>query len=751
MKPLHFNAAESIIEPFWDPELSEIDQWSTKKENAGAVTVNQTWCMVAFKWKNSVKGLTAFSISREYDGLVTGHSNRLIVSAALSKGIFINVKVVGDGTCVTGDFVCRDDKKHEYEIDISKINLIDRITLMIGSEDKPEGSGWLNWIGLTDSNLLEKYLETKNEFTEETWQKHLKPIDYEPEYKPAYGILINDSELESIRDRLGEDDNSFSDFDEIDDFYNPETQIGDFVNFLQDTRYNRERDELHTILEKGEQAAVAGLIYKDKHLMRLAARYALSIASCGRWDDGFICDFKTSSFNHRCFVQSLCLYECALILDMAGEMFTDTGRDYVLRRMAEEGIGSINFNTWKYEYIFDCNQMAWFSRGRMYGYAVLMEHYPRIDRYMDIALDDAIENINNTIESDGGYLEGPAYFSCVGRDSLQAIYIYARVRGIDPRSLIPDILAKTVVFGEVIESTYKKIDFIPICDSSHKIKPTFIDLYKAHLAFMAYYFKDSVWPDVFKKHVENYGLGKNPIVWVLSEMITGSDNFTRSSFINMEVTGHTVSLRKTKNGYAKILIPGNKAGAGHSHYDKGSFVFEYEGDIFLMDPGICKYDNPLSFELKYPERHNMLVPVSYDEIPLPENPLMNDMIPKATGNEYSFKAEMDLTLGWNGWYKTWKRSIISPSPEELFISDIYELEKGEGVNMILNSPFEIELESGSAVINGRTGRLIISLPAGCHARVESLEHPDTVHNRLMIYKESVSGILEIKMRMDKYS
>ena len=93
--------------------------------------------------------------------------------------------------------------------------------------------------------------------------------------------------------------------------------------------------------------AVAGIVQEDPVLLRLAARYALTLASCDNWDDGFLCDFQTSSFNHRCFIQSLCLYECALILDIAGEIFTDTGRDLILRKMAEEGIGSINFNTWK--------------------------------------------------------------------------------------------------------------------------------------------------------------------------------------------------------------------------------------------------------------------------------------------------------------------------------------------------------------------------------------------------------------------
>ena len=82
-----------------------------------------------------------------------------------------------------------------------------------------------------------------------------------------------------------------------------------------------------------------------------------------------ICCFPGSTFEHRCFVQSLCAHEVALLLDLAGELFTDVGRELLLRRIAEEGLGSINFITWKHEYIFHCNQLAWFTPGRMLGYA----------------------------------------------------------------------------------------------------------------------------------------------------------------------------------------------------------------------------------------------------------------------------------------------------------------------------------------------------------------------------------------------
>lgn len=749
MKPIHINAAESIIEPFWDPEISTLDQWTIKKEKAERIFVEQTWCMVSFKWTEASKNSKALSFSRKYKNLSVIDSDTLIISSALTNGVLLNINISDGNEDISYVFKCTDDKKHEIQIDISNIDKITKIKIDIGSVSSTSGSGWFNWIGLADSSLLEQLLYS-GAIEEDTWQKHLKPVDYKPTYKPSYGILMDDEDIEVLRKMtadIEDDANPLNDFRSNANLSNPEMHKNDFVNFLSDCRYNRERDEGNLILKKGENAAVAGIIQKDPVLLRLAARYALVIASCTNWDDGFICDFQTSSFNHRCFVQSLCLYECALILDLAGEFFTDVGRDYVLRKMAEEGSGVINFNTWKYEYIFHCNQMSWFSPGRMYGYAVLLQHYPRIEPYMDIALNDVIENINNTIEEDGGYLEGPGYFSCVGRDALSALYIYARTKKIDIEELIPSVLQKTADFGEVLESTDQLKDFVQICDSGLRIKSAFINRYKVHLAFMAFFLPNSVWPEIFQKHIDNYGLGNNPLAWLLYNKMQRNSKKKRRALIRLNITGHVSSLRKGIAGDTKILVIGNKAGAGHTHYDKGSFVYEYGGETFLMDPGICSYDNPISWELKFPDRHNMLIPIGGTEITSPENPLMCDVIPIALGNDKNFSASIDLSKTWTKGFLKWKREINSPDPETLIVKDEYLLAQGEGVSMNFSSPLDIRADEKYAYIKGEKGLLVIDIPDRCTVKIDSLPHPVMTQNRLQIFKEGKKGEITVNMRM----
>ena len=115
----------------------------------------------------------------------------------------------------------------------------------------------------------------------------------------------------------------------------PERLIGQYVNFWNSNSLRRERDHGKVITIHGANAAQAGMLFRDKRLCRLAARFALSIAHCERWDDNFVCYMPGSTWEQRAFTQSVCVFECALILDLCGEWFTEVGRQLVLRRIAE--------------------------------------------------------------------------------------------------------------------------------------------------------------------------------------------------------------------------------------------------------------------------------------------------------------------------------------------------------------------------------------------------------------------------------
>ena len=265
---------------------------------------------------------------------------------------------------------------------------------------------------------------------------------------------------------------------------------------------------------------------------------------------------------------------------------------------------------------------------------------------------------------------------------------------------------------------------------------------------MVFFFPDSVWPFIFHKHIDNYGLGDNPLAWIFYNKMSSKKAFKRKAFMQLKTTGHTSSYRLGIKGISKILVIGNKAGAGHTHMDKGSFIYEYGGETFLMDPGICPYDNPISLELKAPDRHNMLVPFGGESISRPQNPLMCEVIPKAYGDEKIFSANIDLTETWTVSYLKWIRKIDSPDPETLVVKDEYSLKHGDGVCMVFNSPLDINESGRQIFINGKSGRLVIDIPEDCTAKIDNLPHPVITHNRLRIFKNGKQGVIAVNMKME---
>jgi hypothetical protein len=411
-----------------------------------------------------------------------------------------------------------------------------------------------------------------------------------------------------------------------------------------------------------------------------------------------------------------------MILDLCGEWFTDLGRELILRRIAEEGQGNINYNTWWWEYIFHNNQLAWFSPGRMAGYVLLERTLPgprgdgfpsraesRVKPYTEIALTDLLESLGNILLPDGGYTEGPGYFSWVARQVFLSLHIYARARGKELSTLIPPAIFRTDVLAEVLCSTDDSSDMILVCDA--------IFVFPEALAFLAALMPDSHWVTVYHKQLRRAGAAPSLLAMSLSARIPAEDPPFRP-MVDMPATGMMSSVRRLGGEIVKLFIMGNKAGADHAHEDKGSFVLEFAGDSFAMDFGQVDYSNPMAVDLKTAQRHNMLTPWAEGERPRPASVIKADIRPRGRGDAKAFHATMDLEPGWEGWFSKWNRTWDSPAPDTLVITDTWAVDRGEGAVFHWTTPLPMRLEAGKVLIEGRRGRAEITIPPGAEAELD---------------------------------
>ena len=755
------NMAEAIFEPFWDPQLSGLAEWRVARGAAHGLRVFQNWCFVQFEWARRPVDGPALSMTRDFD-LPCHDYDHLMISVMAPAGSRFRLDAQTDLGVLHFEAPPAPSLKKEYAIPLEGATVIRQITLVVKAAADGVAVGWFNWIGLQNAALLPRHLEQWDRF-DSRWEGYLQPETFEPGFQPTYGILINANELTACRAEhnafLSQHGQSpFTLAAERASRLIPEQMIHDFVNFWTDTRYCRERDHSHLLLTHGPAAAVAGLLLQDKALLRLAARYALAIASCAHWDDGFICDFPGGNFEHRCFVQSLCVHETALILDLAGEMFTDMGREHLRRRIAEEGLGSIHFNTWRHEYIFHCNQLAWFTPGRMLGCLVMERAMPRVRPFTELAYSDLVESLGYTVLPDGGYVEGPTYFRCVSRDGGLSLYYYARGRDLSFRSVVPEVMLRTAAFGAAVASTDEASDVIPICDARPIME-------LEGVAVMAALLPESAWVGMYRKALERggfshaapgeRGVGGMPdtlLGWQLGRQVPDQAQ-PLPAFTFLPEMGIMASVRTLHGELVKLLLMGNRAGAGHTHEDKGSFVLEFAGDTFALDPGTCDYANPLSLELKQCERHNMLIPTGVTERPHPESPLPVDVKPQGQGDAISFTAAIDAVPGWEKYYRRWRRTWESPTPDVLLVSDDYELLTGDGVDFFWQTRLPIEITCtgetpARAVITGRRGEITIEAPADCTVRLDALPLLDeAIQRRLVIHKAARQGRLEVRIAL----
>ena len=744
MKLTPINSAEAIFEAFFDETLSRLPKWKVEGGGAVGLQVVQRWAWVQYDWTQAPASsrMPALRMRRDLD-VECADYDTLMFSLMAPPGARVGLIAYTDSgeRCVTSTPFAH--QKREVLLPLEGAKRLRGLTIEIYADANQPASvacGWFNWIGLQHSTELQRYLRQFARF-DERWEDYLQPESFAPSFTPAYGLHLTSAELDEARQRLEQGGGAQKSplWELADDARRlvPERMMTEYVNFWNDTRFSRERDTGNHLLTHGANAAQASVLFRDKQLGRLAARYAIAMAHCTRWDPSFLSWMNGCVWEHRAFVPSLVMYDCALILDLCGEWFTEYGRRLILRRLAEEGQGTNNYNVWSWEYLFWCNQTAWFLPGRMYAYLVLertmpmrWEPYPkpaesRVAPYTDLALADLRDNLAKILLPDGGYTEGPMYFTFTARQAMLTCYYYARARGLKARDLIPDAMRATSQMAEVLVSTADDLSMIMICDAQY--------IPQEGAAFLAWLMPDSHWVTVFQKSIAR--TGGHPIT-LLAENLRREIPESGPAFrplVTQPAIGQLASHRRLGNEWVKIFVMGNQSGASHTHEDKGSFVLEFAGDSFARDFGSCDYSNPLADMLKHCQRHNMLAPVSAGVRPKPKNPIFADITPQGRGDETAFHCTMEATAGWEEWYSQWTRTWDSTTAAELTITDDWALKNGDGVAFYWTTTLPIALDATrrEAVIEGRRGRATLSWDSGIEAVVDQLPLEEAVWKKVM--------------------
>ena len=745
MRATPFNVAEAVFEPFWDPQLSRFPEWQVDDGRRHGLEVGQFWCWVEFSWTRAPRSGPALHMQRSLD-LDCGGYDRLLFSLVAPEGAEVTIAVETDA----GERHCRERAptlKREYAVELDGAVHIHALRLEItASPDGGTGAGWLNWVGLQNRDLLARHLAAHRDRAQ-AMERLLQPASVRPRLQPGLEVVITADELAAARRFHGAmvargERSPFADVVVQALALDPAELVNDVVLMAPDTRYGRERE--HGVACVGQAAAAlqAAVVLEDAELLRRGAELALAVALTPVWDWGFIARFPGSPFEIRAFLQGICSSDLAHALDLAGDLLTESGRQLLQRRLAEDGIGAVNFSAWRHEYIHHCNQLALFSTGRLAAYGVLRSDWPRVAPYQELAYHELSASLEGIILSDGGFVEGPNYFAGTMARALHALAHHSRSLGAPPHAHLPAALARSDVLAAALVSTDEDTDVIPICDARAVLDSEW-------LALLAAARPQSDWVTAYRCAERRPGFALTSLYAMAQAERIPAHVPPPPALVVLAEMGIVASHRPLHGHTVKLLLMGNRAGAGHTHEDKGSFVLEFAGQTFALDPGTCDYSDPYAGLLKHCERHTMLVPAGTDARPHPECPIPADVKPHAKGDGVGFSAEVDLSPGWAGWYRRWRRSWSSPEPSVLTIRDDYELAAGTGVEWYWQTTLPVTVDGQWIVITGSRGRIRLEAPPAARIRVDDLPLPGgAVQRRIALALDGTSGTIEVTAHLE---
>ena len=712
------NDAEAVIEPFWDPALSDLDCYQFCPRPGTGAHCTQGWCWVELSWQSATPGAAIFRMTRDVDIDLTDY-DALRIRCAVPGSARLTLKAVVDGreqTVVDG--VIGPDRKWEYTGPVAGKRL-ERLSIIYDAIKDGQGGGTLQWISLVNRRIEEIRQARACPYSRD-WPKFLQPSGHPVKAAPGLGLLFDSDDLIRIRRNVAHPSfrclmNSLRETARGYLTAQPEQFVmesGATIN-----RHHRAYDIARGVSDPSNLAIVCGfvgLVDDDTDLLRMSARGMLAMAHAQYWDDCFQEHFPGSPFDHRSFTAGDNSYACALGLDWAGAVLTEAGRRLVLDAVSKKGITLINKDFVQWDYIFDCNQAATFSEGRIAGLLAMRSRWPRVDPWIDLAerdLRESLERVFNRTD-DHASLEGPSYGGATLLRALRALTMLSRHRGKALSEMVPEAMLASGDYSFMFLSTAGPPgSYIPYGDGHRVFQMDMVSL----MARAAPH--DSRWENLrcaMIAHQTSSGQDANASVPGLHTLIL-TDPPGRAGSVDLPVfsllaaTGMLESCRETPAGPVRLQLIGTAAGAGHVHQDKGSFVLEAFGETLALDRGCTNYGHPLCTTLKSAWLHNVLTPAPTVE-QWEEQELIAEHAALVTGrgDDRSVDAAIDTTDVWlNRPFKRHSRRIYSPDPTLFFIEDTVEYERPRAAVFHLHTSWPIERERTDFVIHGERTRLLV--------------------------------------------
>lgn len=695
MFKMKINEAECIIERFFDggESYSNNEKYSPLSEYKVAcpdgATVFQDWLAVQITIPKLPKGKVTISKNCM---LKVGKYDNFLISCIRSNCIIQFSAETEDGLI---EYTAAENGKKEISIPL-RTKFIKSFSLSFSNNNPNENSSCsLIWLGLSNSENLE-IINNHDDF------EFTGCLQDPAEFKPQIGIYIREEQYADFLRKIKKEpfstwyqtlkDKAYSEKDRM-----PEKEVGEYI--LNNNKWCcRDRDMCaDPIFEVMHIVALVAMVEKDRDLMTLACRMALAVSATHHWTEGFMGDLPLTTWHHRSFLEGLVSKRCAMVLDWAGSALTWHGKNIIYDAMMQKGLPRMEADLNCFDYLYHCNQGMVFNDDRIHTYIALAQKYPRYKRLIKNAEEDFLEMINTCFTEDGGYVEGPGYFSYTFENVVTTASILANYYNKPLRDYVTERIKKTADYALSMFSDVgngRKYFMINDCYGYFGYTPTIYDFYTKVTG-------DKVWNSYYKMAMEDAGKGGSVEPLLLNSPVQSSMELCdNKEFISLNTIGETAVRFNTPGGKALLHITAGKAYYSHFHGDKGSILLDVDGEHIFIDKGNA------SNIAKLPQSHNLFSPENQSLVQTPE-----------TGGRVicsEFKNGIlnycaDLTSAWEkGIFKKITRNIATDENGTLILTDNAICEQKTAMNLRFHTYGEISESNGVFTVscNGKQVEII---------------------------------------------
>lgn len=666
---IYFNEAEAMVEAFWDSGDTYSNHFKFDRMKNYDLRGDGEYKIM---W-NGVQIYTDghYFASREID-LDVSDFDTLSLKVCVPEGMHIIVRAKIDG--VLQEVIrCEEAilcKEFEGKISGNKITYIEYEFIKVGFIPSP---AVLYWLTVANSKRRDEMRKRDNGFKfPDCWEGCFND-DFE--IKPHLCAFIDEEELEELRKKVnsGLVSDAFKKLEETANKYmdyEPEKEIGRYfrgnVNFLGRT----ENEPIKLSSDAMIALAIVGLVKKDKKMIKMACRFALSVACCEKWTEGVIGDFPGTTFHHRSFKECDLSLGCAKVLDWAGEALTWHGRNIIYDAIILKGFPRIESDIYTMDYIWTMNQGIVFTTELIESLLVIAKRYPRYEPLIDHYENVLLTMWGNYAKKDGGTSEGPAYWDYSATYVMKVLYFIAKYKKIKLEDYIPEELKATENYAKSVLSTYGDgTTLVPINDTVYDLRFAL-----AVSTFFAMFSKNKkYWSSILKKSLDGNSelFGVDEFIIMAKDIEEVEGDVEKEGYTFLENTGMVSLARKSSDlGTSALYVQaGHSEMGGHEHEDKGTFIIEADAKRIVSDRGY-RWSNKDALAYSSAKWHNLIFPELEKEAH--QARCVEGHHGKFLKSEYKdgrFECEIDVSPAWEGIFEKNIRRVYSPDANLFVIHD----------------------------------------------------------------------------------